>query len=593
MVNLFYRVGAVDYTLTTSAINIPVEAGAPQKGITVEVTSTICPATSAAWTNNDIDTGEFGIERVAVASNRPVLMGTDLVVVGNRNATPTLQVDTLAVDVYAVDDPLPDRLFNTTKNFLKLDNNELGFTDVQGSATVTALPGIPHDSTILYGQCYMVDGTTTRRYPNASDEWEDLTDNDGAGTGQISGRTVAAFADRILYGWVNDGGETTPERVAYSKELNGGTHNDTSAGDFDLLLSPGGVVFLEALNDDICAAYKQTGVYMLRRTGFSNAPIVPEPVDMSTGLIALGTCKTLVDRTGQTVQLFLGKNPKDGFNIFRFDGNSVQPIGDPIRAYLRDDSNKSTLENSFAELDPEGGFYWLFIPEDTDMAPKDAYVYDITGDTWKKATFTEPVWVAGRWTLVESATSTYNLPGGTQKLVIGRGDNIPYKADYSKGHDAAFPAAGGSSLDYLTKDESEDGIVGTPRDMIEAIIESGDTQHPQGIQEDWYPQSLHLNYYDKGPFYVQISVSQDGGKNYETANTYWLGSYEADGLLKYARLEFPDNTRIAEDSGADEAVDNVYATRFKVTIGNQEDEFSTRVKIAKARVEWQSTGQNN
>jgi len=382
-VQIYFKTGGTEYLVNSTNIENP---GPPTKGQAIEVEMTTDPSTDVAWLQAAINGSEWVVKRV-VGGARPVLMGVDLKVVGNLATTPTLQVDNLAIDVYTIDDAIPDRYLVSTKNYLLLKGDDDAFTNIQGSATTTGIGAVPHDVAVLYGQAYMVDGTTTRRYPESITSaaiWEDLTDNDGTGAAKISGRTVAAFADRILYGWVTDAGNVTPERVAYSKEFDGGTHNDASAGDFDILITPGGVLCLEPLNDDLCACYKEVGIYTLRRTGFSFAPIVPDPIDMETKLIAEATVRNVVGPAGDPVQYFLGKNAR-GYNVFQFDGMSVQPVGDGIQPFLRDNTNPATLSNSFAEIDPVGGFYWLFVPEGSQLFPEQAWILNINTGNWTRA----------------------------------------------------------------------------------------------------------------------------------------------------------------------------------------------------------------
>ena len=84
----------------------------------------------------------------------------------------------------------------------------------------------------------------------------------------------------------------------------------------------------------------------------SYAPLVPDPVDMETQLMAEATVKNTLSRGGDPVLLFLGRNSKDGLNVFAFDGSNVTAVGDPISKELRENVNWASIDNSFAEVDP-------------------------------------------------------------------------------------------------------------------------------------------------------------------------------------------------------------------------------------------------
>ena len=262
-----------------------------------------------------------------------------------------------------------------------------------------ATPGnVPLDWDVLYGQLYLVDGTSTKRYPNSSNVYEALTANNNAG-GIVTGRTVAAFADRILYGWVLDGTEETPERVAYSEIFNGGSHLVASgAGDFDLLDTPGGVVKLITLTEDVCAALKEVGIYSLRRTGNAAAPIIRDVIDFDTGCLAAMTAQRVNNQTGNPIILFFGFNKSYGYNIYAFDGTQVTPAGDGIQDILTDNVNREHTRNSFAVLDPEAGLYWLFVARGTDIFPTGGVVMSIRTGAWSEFELPFPVSSGGIWT---------------------------------------------------------------------------------------------------------------------------------------------------------------------------------------------------
>lgn len=500
------------------------------------------PETSLAWTATDIANGEFG---VTLDNNHSwTIKGHQLAVVGYGPGA-GLHVDTIAVDVYGLDaDENADtgviginNIWSTTAAHLRLDDEESPTsTDITNSVAVTSPGNQPLDWATLYGQVYLVNGTdATRRYPTSAFKFEALTTNDAAGTGLITGRTVTAFADRILYGWTQDATVYTPERVSYSKIFNGGTHNDDSAGDFDLLDTPGGVVKLAVLSEDICAAYKEVGVYALRRTGVDAAPIVRDVVDFQTGVLGRMTVKTVVNAQGQPVQLFLGFNPSVGYNVFAFDGTNVVPIGDPIRRYLRDDVNHNALRNAFAEVDPDGGTYWLFMAEGTEAFPSGGYYYHIMRNQWRKFDLPFDVSCAGVWALADDTP----VIGGSGTLIVGGTSGTLYKAKYGITHDSLNQEIGSTSLAY-EKVSEDAGEVGRRRDFFPSTMTTGDIllsgrENPQ-LQN--ILNRVHLMYYDRGPCKLQLSVSTNGGATYSTAQTYYIGTSDGGGDYEYLVMDF-------------------------------------------------------
>jgi len=170
-------------------------------------------------------------------------------------------------------------------------------------------------------------------------------------------------------------------------------------------------------------------------------------------------------------------------------------------------------------------------------------------------------------------------------MILGLGDNLPYKADYSSAHDVVWPAAGGSLIDWY--EWSSTGLIGPKRDMISAEVVTGDWGQPDGSpQLSWDPKRLHIWYEDNGPCYVTINYSKDGGTTYETGNSYWIGSQDSDGSMRYLVLEWP----VA--GGDDEDPADSRKLRLKVTMGNDDDMQSVVPEILEALVEWEPGGEN-
>jgi hypothetical protein len=516
------------------------------------------PDTSAAWTQADIEAGEFSLE---VTSGEVTLVSWNLASVMLGGESVSANVDQLALDVCGMDaDEDADgvvtgitHLFSSHLHHSRFDGysgNNVTLVDVTNSVSFTTPPTAFHDQAILYGQIYLVNGTdATRRYPNeaGTNLYEALTTNNSDGATKITGRTVAAFANRILYGWVTDNTTVTPERIAYSKLFDGGTHNDTSAGVFDLIDTPGGVLKLMPLNEDVCTVYKTTGIYILRQTGNKIAPLVPDRIDAETGLVAPGTVKNALGPERNPVQIFLGKNPVDGFNVFMFDGSAVTPIGDAIRKELRDNVDHEFINTAFSIVDPLSGYYWLFVADRGDVIPEGGYMMNLRNHQWYR--FTLPTQMAascgGTWTLPNM--DAFRLPArfGYKQAIIGCIDCIPRRLEYDITHDtllagnlipstAAFARARYDNMIY----QSDGDGTGRYRIFYDPEIITGDLLlNAEAPHENTILRSIHIQYRNAGTTKLTVSDSIDGGQNYLGEATYQIGDETADGRLMYQSFD--------------------------------------------------------
>jgi len=552
------------------------------------------PYTEAAWTTAQMAAGEFGVRflggpKLVIGSVRMQLTGL------GPDASSGLQVDQVLMDVVGsnADEALDlgiigkTRLWSTSQAHLRLTAPK-DIDDVTNSVAVTTPGTVPLDWDILFGQVYLVNGTDkTRRYPNASDVYEELTNN---GSNYITGRTVAAFADRIVYGWVNDNGTKTPERVAYSKIYDGGDHDHDSAGDFDLMDTPGGVIKLATLTEDICAAYKEEGIYALRRTGIDAAPIIRDVVDRQTGCLAPQTVKTLVDMNGRPFQMFLGYNPSNGVNVYMFDGTKVSPVWG-VHKSLRDDTNEQALSRAFAEVEPQEGMYWLFVAQGTDDVPDTGYVYHVRSGQWTQFELPFPVSCAGQWTMdYRFEGKTIGVPGFKKHMILGGMDGLPRIVDYDVSYDELFPYGTESveTNDYIYAPMANPGdqySQGMFAETITSTLETGDYR----LVSDGNPEfqallnRIHIMYKDAGPFTVGVSVSVDGGVTYSTVKYYSLGGADPDKWGRYL-YEVMDLDSTSEMSGR--------RHRIKFSFAPQYDGLGERLDLKELWLEYEDAPVN-
>lgn len=516
------------------------------------------PDTGVAWTESDITAGEFELE---IVSGETKLISANMLAVMDSTEVVKVEVDQLALDVYGMDaDEDADNvvlgyspLWSTNFGHYRWDGysgNFVTITDVTNSVPFTTPPTQFIDQAILYGQVYEVNGTdATRRYPGeaGTNLYEALTANNADGSTKITGRTVAAFADRILYGWVTDNTTVTPERIAYSKEFDGGTHNDISAGDFDLIDTPGGVLKLLQLNEDVCTAYKTNGIYMLRRTGFARAPIIRDVIDFQTGLIAPATAKNVLGPDRDPVQLFLGRNPVDGFNVFMFNGAMIAPVGDGIKKELRDEIDHEFIGSSFAFIDNNAGYYYLALPFRGTVFPEAGFMLNLRTMQWQKFTLPFGVTCGGTWTLPNLADLRLPARFGYPTSIVAGFDGLPRRLEHGITHDSLKPAL----ADPTTADEARRRYDFTHGDLNDArggypeyfdcTLESGDlllaADQPHVSSA---LRSIHLQYRDVGVTKVTAYGSIDGGINWEESSSFQLGTHAADGQLRYQHMDFTE-----------------------------------------------------
>jgi len=587
--DIIYKVGGVEYTLGS---NVEISNfDSVYRAFDILAASPLNPATSLAWTTADITSGQF-IFKYAGGGQNFVIDQTGLFIGGKLSSAPQVGIDYLAIDILqaTADNNADDNvlgksaIYVTTNNYFKLGTDAFGqaILDVAGgTANITTGP-VPLDHTILYGQLYVVNGIDdTRRYPTAGGVFEALSTNlDGANP--ITGRCVEAFADRIFYGWVNEDGTQTPERIAWSVFQNGGTHNGASAGDADLLDTPGGILALGVITEDTCTAVKEQGVYLLRRTGNSVIPFIRDVIDFHSGIVAPRTFQTVITPDGNTIQLWLGFSPAKGLNVFMFDGSQVRAVGDEIHKELRDDSNPMTIaSNSFAEIDPQGAGYWLFVPEGEEILPTNGFFYSLRQGQWYRVTLPYFASCAGRWTIRDDSVTTSLALRGNDNMMIGTGQGIPFKTDYDVTFDVISPGEADDDS-ILPTDPAEDGIVGRFKEFITSTIETGDLAFagPDGFPLHVIVHRIYIGYIDRGPFSVNVSASQDGGLTFNTANSFVLGG-NADGSYDQFALDVgPLNGR---------------RIRFKLEFEHVETDGASPVnepfELTEAWVEWEPAGE--
>lgn len=489
----------------------------------IVVNMTTDPEDSNAWTKTKVNAASWKFQLKTNSSQDVVIRFAELQVSGIVNSG-SIRIHQVYAEVLGTGSgSAPARLNLSNKSFLRYDPSQSDFDNVTNSVASTSVPSfVPFDWAILYGQVYVVNGTDpTKRYPNSSSVFESLTTNDAAGTGAITGKTVASFAGRILYGWVNDAGTITPERIAYSKLNDGGTHDDDSAGDLDIIDTMGGIVALKALNEDLCFCGKETGIYALRRTGNDIAPIIVDPIDYDTRCISQHSVQRVV-LDGRPVILFLGWNATLGMSIFAFDGTRVESVGGPISRFLNEDAHAKYLRLAIGGIDPITSSYVLFFGEGTSLDRTSAFAMNLQSKSWTK------------WELIQSVTSAgiFSVPrleefrnndehGGLPQMVLGMEDNLGHEA-HPFPYDVVTLGA-----DQITGSTNSDQA-GDLRTLFTSTIETGDFQFVTEEGEFQITSArLHLTYTNYGPVRLLLSTSTDGGTTWSSETEKFIGEFAA------------------------------------------------------------------
>lgn len=541
------------------------------------------PETSLAWTEADIAGSEWGITfKDGNGSFPPALKQIELKVKFNGVVTSNQNFDitSLVADVYGTvnkdstnqSDMSHDRLYFGTHGAFRLDNEAVGlatqlstgWTDVTGSIPNLTTPGdMPLDWAVLFGQCFVVNGQqNTFFYPNGSNVFDQITDN-------TTGKTVASFADRLIYGWVKDGvsGKVTPERIAFSARNDATDWTGVLAGDFDLIQTPGGVVKLEPLTEDLLVAYKERGIYNIRQTGNFVAPLQPDLVDSETECLAKRSVQRVITEDGAPYHIFFGRNPTSGVTVYGYNGQQLMDLGKPIARNILSESDPNTWHKAHSAVDPQTNTYWLFIANYADAAtnvvdqdssnnaegvPETAWVMDLRTGAWTRAVFPFNVSCAGTWPFNFFILSRTN-PGSSDlglgrlgasgnRLVMTdlRSNSLKYADPESPFDDFRSAAATIRRKDNVAMTGSDFNRTASSRKGIYAVIETGDYRL-SSAQLHNILYRLHIYGPNRGPVHVIAATSTTGGTNYQdyheqswgnpvAASTYLHSILELDGV---------------------------------------------------------------
>lgn len=527
---VYYNSGGTEFNVGTEQTIEPGEAANP-----IGVTTTVNPDTGVAWTTANITGGEFGIK--FIRGDEVACQTFSITIYGTIAGGTTVQIDVINAQILGETSSNPGndlvdqtRIFSSNRwhNRYDEDTGIPTITDITNSVPLSGTgPGWPVHQTVLYGQTFLVNGVSnTVFYPDGSTLVSALTANNSDGATALTGRTVASFGNRLFYGWVKDNTTVTPERISFSRWQDASTHNHRSAGDFDLLDTPGGVVALVPLDEQNMAALKETGCYVIRRTGNDIFPFIRDVIDFQVGIIGSLTAKRVQFAEGTAV-LFLGQSPTYGVNVFMFDGTTVQPIGQQIARALRDDLNfGAALITAHAQVDPLTNTYWLFIPEKLGSFCEQAWVMNLTTKQWTRAEFPWTVFSSGIWhmpnqDLLGTGGGGGKVIGGQPKLMLGTSAQyLPVAANSNIGYDET--AHTDSDVGTGSEDTADASAGGLRFNAFTATLTTGDLVKPGDVEAVSYRFGVLFKARDPVNR-VLIDVSEDGGQNFSTSQENFFG----------------------------------------------------------------------
>lgn len=292
-----------------------------------------------------------------------------------------------------------------------------------------------------------------------------------AGTLAPTARYLEYFNDRIIAGYVEEGGTILANRIRWSQSADFRKWDETKqlgAGFLDLNEEGAEVVRgIRALGER-CVIYKAHSIGDLTPTGTLSPTHIH---NVRVRNIGLGGPYT-VGNSGQA-HFFLGNDQ----NVWMWDGSTPTPVGDPIHEEIKALTYRDTFDRYFGTCIPSRYEYWLLLA-DSQRGMFDAFIYDYLRGFWTRDTFPnltaigeievpliQYIWltIPGIWTDWPIAWADLSATRVT-KVIGGRTDSATMDIDEQFASDY-FTI--GSITDRVL--ETEDMYIETPWDNNQAV----------------------------------------------------------------------------------------------------------------------------
>ena len=264
----------------------------------------------------------------------------------------------------------------------------------KGTYTGAATRRVSHDA--FAGTLIFSDET------NYVKKYDGTTLTDLGGLTATLARGVVSFWSFLFLLHTIESAIENPHRVKWSNIGNAEDYSTGLAGFVDLLDSWGEVQTGAVLGNRIFI-YKDYGIYAGTYVGL---PRIFDfyPIPGSVGIAAPGSLAR-----AEQYHLFLGED-----NVYAFDGNTAQAIGEPVAEWIVGPRRRTTanvLTRSIGAYIPYLREYWLAVPVDQDTTPTMLLRYHLPTQTWWPRTKTSTYLAFGAW--YDTDLVTWNDLGDT------------------------------------------------------------------------------------------------------------------------------------------------------------------------------------
>lgn len=342
-------------------------------------------------------------------------------------------------------------------------------------------------------------------------------------------RSVMTFADRVFLLGPNEDGTSIPQRARWGELGKLEEWNEDEGGGYADLKDDASGLQCGVLMGDWAVLYCGKSIWICTYIGgnvyFRFNRAVPN--------VGTRAPRTVADLGNE--HIFMGED-----DIYRFNGSSVTPIGEPIRADLFSAVSRANMSRCFGTLNRSEHLYHLYVPYGSqDGVITRAYVYDYKNGTW------------GMDTVTQGLTCAATVELGTSLTIDGLDS---YAATIDTLQVPTIDALGGftSRLNKLMADSSgyvyqDDGL--TPDDNGVAV--DGWWETKDLALHDVYIDNLkrlHSILFEARGDSVTLWYSTDSGETWkrikiQTLTSDWL-RYKADVdfSCRKIRLRFRNNT---------------------------------------------------